>query len=454
MNKNQSVTREDLIDRLRPVEPFEPKIGIEIELGAVNPQSGKSVPYYGPNGTRAMLEAIWADDEWTPILEGEALLGIRRHDGVLITLEHGGALEYSSLPMASVGELVRVTQQDLLRFAQLVEEKCGSSLLAFGNTPFDTRADFALVPKKRARIMEEYCNSLGEEGSMAWRLMVQALSTQVTYDFASEEDMSRKMRALVPAAPVSTALFANSPIQDGIVDGVLSHRSQAWLQYDPRRCGTLPIALKDSMTFDEYVEWLFDVPMMFSASGGQYLPMHGRTFRELWEGDRDDLPHPILSTWNTHISAIFTDIRLRNTIELRSIDGQSFADTPAVPAFWTGIIYHPPSLDAVWNLFRHKTLEDVRKAQPEVCQKGLKASYGNDSVRELAAQMLEFARQGLQARINMGLENAEVLEFLNPLEEIISTGNTRAEQVLQRWDTEFARSPVKFVEAYRVKEQP
>jgi glutamate--cysteine ligase len=130
MAESQLLTKEELINFLRPIKPFEPKIGIEIELGAVDPETGKSVPYDGPNGTRAMLEAIWADDEWTPILEGDFLLGLKRHDGALITLEHGGALEYSSIPMANVGELVRVTQQDLLRFAQLVE-KCGSSLLAF-----------------------------------------------------------------------------------------------------------------------------------------------------------------------------------------------------------------------------------------------------------------------------------------------------------------------------------
>lgn len=451
MAESQLLTKEELINFLRPIKPFEPKIGIEIELGAVDPETGKSVPYDGPNGTRAMLEAIWADDEWTPILEGDFLLGLKRHDGALITLEHGGALEYSSIPMANVGELVRVTQQDLLRFAQLVE-KCGSSLLAFGNTPFDTRADSALVPKTRARIMKEYCGSLGEEGSMAWRIMMQALSTQVTYDFASEEDMSHKMCTLVSAAPVSTALFANSPIQDGIVDGILSHRAQAWLKFDPYRCGVLPIAMKDSMTFDEYVDWLFDIPMMFSAEGGQYLPMHGRTFREVWEETHDELPRPSLSLWNTHLSAIFTDIRLRSTIELRAMDGQSFADIPTVPAFWTGIIYHPPSLDAVRNLFRNKTIQDVKKAQWDVCQKGLRASYGNDSVRELAAEMLNLARQGLRARVDMGIEKEEVLEFLAPLEEIVSTGITRAEQVIQRWNSEFFRSPARFVEEYRVKE--
>ena len=66
--------------------------------------------------------------------------------------------------------------------------------------------------------------------------------------------------------------------------------------------------------------------------------------------------------------------------------------------------------------------------------------------------MLEFARQGLQARVDMGLEKVEIMEFLDPLAEIVSTGNTRAEQVIQRWNSEFARSPVEFVEAYRVKD--
>lgn len=450
MSESQSLTREELINFFQPTKPFDPKVGIEIELGVVDPKTGKSVPYGGRNGTRSILEAILADDEWKPIREGDALLGLKRHDGALVTLEHGGALEYSSIPMANVYELVRVTQQDLLRFAQLVE-KCGSSLLAFGNTPFDTRADSALVLKTRARIMKQYCENLGEKGSMAWRIMMQSLSNQVTYDFASEEDMSHKMCTLVPAAPVSTALFANSPIQDGIVDGILSHRAQAWLKFDPFRCGVLPIAMKDSITFDEYVDWLFDIPMMFAAEGGQYLPMHGHIFREVWERTHDDLPHPSISLWNTHLSAIFTDIRLRKTIEIRVMDGQSFADIPAVPAFWTGILYHPPSLDAVRNLFRDKTIQDLKKAQEDVCKMGLQASYGKDSIRELATEMLTLAHQGLQSRIEMGLEKEESLKFLEPLEEIVSTGKTRAEQVIQRWNNEFLHSPAKFVEKYSIK---
>ena len=55
-----------------------------------------------------------------------------------------------------------------------------------------------------------------------------------------------------------------------------------------------------------------------------------------------------------------------------------------------------------------------------------------------------------QASHGTGAERAVVLEYLDPVEEILETGTTFADRVLRRWDGEFGRDPARYVAAYRV----
>ena len=59
---------------------------------------------------------------------------------------------------------------------------------------------------------------------------------QVNLDFESEADMVDIMRLSIALQPVATALFANSPFDDGKPSGYLSWRSHVWQRTDPDRC--------------------------------------------------------------------------------------------------------------------------------------------------------------------------------------------------------------------------
>jgi glutamate--cysteine ligase len=449
MNNEQLLTRQDLLTFFSKDKTVTEKIGIEVELGVVNPHTGLSIPYEGTTGISAILEALLKTDEWTPIVDAGHIYGLRRADGTKISLEPAGTMEYSSPPIGDIATLVQTTQQEIFKMAEVAQE-LGAVLIAGSMLPFDKLQDTKWSPNHRYGLILDYLNKLGID-SLGECIMARSLSTQLTFDYVSEADMNRKMRSLVAAVPVSNALFANSPIEEGVADGTLSHRLRYWLRWDPARCGCLTPALSGSMTFDDYIDWAIQVPMIVAVVNGICQPMHGRTFASVLEHGFDNGTRPTFDNWRSHFSSIYTDIRLRNTIEIRSMDGLALEQVSGACAFWTGLVYHQPSLESLWKLFQNRRIEDYQKAQTEVCYKGLQAKYGKDSVRELALEMLKLAKEGLQARINAGLEQPIVLKYLDSIEEIAVSGRTLAERLIEQWKGEFAYSPAKYVEAYQVK---
>jgi glutamate--cysteine ligase len=442
------LTYQDLLYFFLKNEAVTEKIGMEVELGVVDPNTGISLPYKGTNGARAILEVLMKTDNWTPVYEENLLLGVVRADGCQVTLEPGGQIEYSSPPAKDLVELVQKMRQVVLSIAE-VARGLGSALIAGSMLPFDKPEDAKWAPKPRFQMTLDYLASLGID-SLGWCTMARTLSTQVTFDYLSEDDMNRKVRVLVAAAPVSCALFANSPIEGGVLDGVLSHRGKYWLRFDPARCGCIPPALSGSMTFNDYIQWAMEIPMIASMVNGVCQPMYGRPFSSVLNSGFDDGSQPTFDNWRAHFSSIYTDIRLRDTIEVRAMDGLAFEHIPSACAFWTGLAYHQPSIESLWKLLENRTLEDYQTAQAEVCVKGLKARYGEDSVQDLAIEMVKLAKLGLEARVNAQLEHPEVLSYLEPLEEVAFSGQTFAERLIEKWKGELQFSRDRYVEAYRI----
>ncbi len=450
MKKRPLLTRKDILAFFHKSQTIDEKVGIEVELAIVDSKTGISIPYEGDKGVRALLEALIMKEGWSPIIEENKLFGLKRPDGTKITLEPGGAIEYSSAPTTSLVALVNTMREVVLNIADIAQE-IGVVLLATGNFPFDKLGDIKWIPKSRVKVARDYLADFGAFDKLAWRTMAQTLSVQVNFDYVSENDMRRKMQALVGAAPVVTALFANSPIEAGTLTNKLSCRSEYWLRYYSKHCGLVSPAFTEGMTFDHYIDWLLSVPMFFRVKNRVYKATKEQSFSEVLDRGFDDGTQPTFADWLTHLSVIYTDIRLRNVIEIRSVDGQAFQNIPCVPAFLTGIVYHQPSVETLQKLFKEYTLEEYQAVRSEVCIKGLKAKYGKDSVREIALEMVRLAKEGLQARVKAGLEHPKVLSYLDPIEEVAASGLTFAERSINRWKADLQYSPANFVEAYRVK---
>ena len=109
------------------------KIGTEHEKMIFLKQTHQPVPYEGPRGIGAVLEAFRTKFAWDPVFEGENLIALTR-DEASITLEPGGQLELSGAPLDSshdtCGEMGRH-----LRETREITEELDLLMLNLGRNP-------------------------------------------------------------------------------------------------------------------------------------------------------------------------------------------------------------------------------------------------------------------------------------------------------------------------------
>ncbi|MFC5184974.1 glutamate-cysteine ligase family protein [Actinomadura harenae] len=426
------------------------RVGLEIESGVVDPETGRAAPFAGERGVGAVLRTVLAEWGGKPVHDAGELVGVRLDDEGLIGLEHGGQLEYSAPPAADVVTAVADVRRVLERLAEVVGRH-GLALVPGAHMPFDRIETIPWVPLDRGRFMRDHFARLGVAGDGGPEILSMSTSTQVHLDYLSEEDFAEKLRMQVAASPVVAALFVNSPLDGGRLDGLLSHRSRNWTRTDPRRCGVVPPALGGRFGFEDVIDWALGIPMIYYQDGaGRLRRAPDRPFVSVLQEGFDDGSRPGFEHWVAHMTQIWTHVRVRGTLELRAADGPAYPHLAAVPALWTGLSYHPPTRTAAWELLRHYTVAEQSAAVERLPAEGLRTRLGGDRVHELAAELVRLARTGLQARVGAGLEGAEALHYLDPLEEVLDTGRTFAEQCAQRWRTDLRGEPRRYVAAYRV----
>ena len=89
-----------------------------------------------------------------------------------------------------------------------------------------------------------------------------------------------KFRTGMGLAPIMIAMFANSPICDGQLNGYRSFREHIWTDTDKNRSGLLKFAFSPDVSFTHYVEYALDVPMYFIIRNHDYIDMTSMTFRQ------------------------------------------------------------------------------------------------------------------------------------------------------------------------------
>lgn len=404
----------------RPPSSF--LVGGEFERAVVRPD-GRSVGYDDPNGIRWILEQIHARQPgWVPEREGDNLIALVRENGASITLEPGGQVELSGAPHPTVAELaveMRANRQVLLDIAE------GHDLrwTATGLTPIMPIADIGWMPKGRYVIMREY---LPQFGDLAHWMMKGTCSVQANFDYVDEADCARKVRLCAGVAPLTTALFANSPLSENKPTGYLSTRGHVWTRTDPARTG-FPPGLRADYTHARWVQYLLDVPMMFYKRAGQWQPANGTTFRT-WMDHGIEGCFPTAADWDLHQTSVFPEVRIKRTIEVRGADcvGQDLA--LAFCALFTGLLYDEGAMDAglalVDDIERHGN-RDSRLAA--ACEAGLGATVDGARMQDWATELGAIAQRGLSAR------EPESAHLLAPLLERIASGRSPGVDVLEAW---------------------
>ncbi|WP_118137114.1 glutamate--cysteine ligase [Oceanicella sp. SM1341] len=409
------------------------RIGTEHEKFGYDAKTLTPLPYDGPCSIRAMLEGLRDRFGWDPVLEGDKIIGLTR-DGANVSLEPGGQLELSGAPLETIHQTCDEVNQHLAEVKEIAEG-IGAAFIGLGAAPVWTHEEMPVMPKGRYALMTRYMGTVGTHGT---QMMYRTCTVQVNLDFASEADMVEKFRVALALQPVATALFANSPFFEGKPNGHLSWRSRIWRDLDASRTGMLPFAFEDGFGFERYVEYALDVPMYFVYRDGKYVDALGQSFRDFLKGELPALPgeKPTLSDWADHLTTLFPEARLKKFIEMRGADGGPWRRLCALPALWVGLTYDQGALDAAWDVAKGWTAEEREQLRVDASVKGLHAEIAGRPLRDVAREVLEIAEAGLKARARPGAGGLipDETHFLNSLQDIVASGKTPAEELLELYN--------------------
>ena len=405
------------------------RIGTEHEKFGFDLKTLAPLPYEGKPGVRAMLEGLQRFG-WEPINEGPNIIGLKQ-GGAAISLEPGGQLELSGAPLRSLHETCAETNEHLEQ-VKTVATEIGAGYLGLGFHPSARIEDVPVMPKGRYGIMKRY---MPRVGGLGLEMMFRTCTIQVNLDFSSEADMVKKFRVGLALQPIATAMFAASPLREGKPNGFLSYRSHIWTDVDNDRSGMLPWVFEDGMSFERYVDYALDVPMYFVYRDGKYHDVAGKSFRDFMARKLPGLEHiePTMADWADHLTTIFPEVRLKKFLEMRGADGGLWRRICALPALWVGIYYDQSSLDAAWDMVKDWTAEERSAMREAVPKLGLKTPFRNTTVQALARHMLTISKAGLRLRGQTDSIGGTEEGFIEPLFQIVDSGRTRAEDILERY---------------------
>ncbi len=401
-------------------------VGLETEKLVVDRAIGTAASY---ERIRALLLRLDGIGGWQGIFEGENLIGLQGKRSS-VTLEPGGQLELSGKFCCDI----HCSWRDLNRYRQhivAVGEELGLLFLGLGTHPFSRLNEISWLPKGRYRIMSQYMLKTGDMGQ---RMMKQTAGTQVNLDFSDAADCSRKLRLSQRLSAVAYALFANSPLLEGQPSGFLSTRGEIWSRTDPDRCGLIEQLLNPAAGLNDFVAYALDVPLYFIERNKHYIDMTSSrfTFRQFldqgWNGER-----ATLNDWNLHLSTLFPEVRLRPQIEVRSADSLPPRFTPAVAAFYKGLLYSEDALTGAEALLLSIAPGEFKDLYQRSWRDGFKTVCRGGSFGEVITELLTLAQTSLRQQFAEAYSGADESHFLEPLKDLVADQETLAERLLKGW---------------------
>jgi glutamate--cysteine ligase len=422
------------------------RIGTEYEKVAVRRADGRAVPFSGPRGIEAVLRRLADRYGWEPLEEDGRIIALGGRKAS-VTLEPGGQLELS-------GQLCDSVHCAGAEFAEHIDEivtvgdELDIAFLGLGMQPITRVAEFERVPKRRYGIMWPH---MARVGTLGQRMMTQTATVQVNLDYASEADAMQKTRVGMGITPLLTAMFANSPLCDGDLNGYASFRGHIWTDTDNARAGLLPFVFRPSAGFEDYVDYALDVPMYFIVRGGEWFDMTALTFRQYWtHGDRGH--RATMADWSAHLTTLFPEVRLKGYIELRGADSQAPELMLAVPALAKGVFYEADCLQATWDLVKGWSWEERLELYHAAHRQALQARIRRIQLAEIARELVAIAIEGLHRQRALNAAGQDESIYLERLEHLVKRGRCPADAIIEKWVGEWDRDISRLIagSSYRI----
>ena len=245
------------------------RIGVEHEKFLFNKSDLKRINYEKIKKIFEMLEG----KGWELEYEKDKIIGLRR-ENQKITTEPGFQYELSGAPFKNIHS---VCSENSSHFNELKEvfNSVFITTSSIAYDPFNKLIDIPKSPKERYKIMT---SEMPKSGKLSLDMMYKTAGIQINYDYTSEEDFEKKFKIGNYLAPLTIALFANSPFNENNLSGYLSYRGKVW--QETNRGGIMPITF-EKVNFEKYIDNTINYPILFLKKKGKYFSPNYQTFKDL-----------------------------------------------------------------------------------------------------------------------------------------------------------------------------
>ena len=397
-------------------------IGVENEKFLFQEKNNVRATY---SDIKKVFEIFKKKFEWKEVKENENIVGLKI-DGKSISLEPGNQIELSGNKLSNIHEVCSESYDFQNQLDQICKE-IGLKTMSIGYDPITKLSNAPKNPKQRYKLMTK---EMPKGGKLSLNMMYQTSGTQINLDYLSEDDFKKKFKIISYLTPISIAIFANSTILENKPSGYLSYRSKVW-QNTSR--GGLPKIFLENMDFEKYADFAINFPLLFIYKNNDHKNLNNKTFGDFMKGSLSEVNNhlPTFEDLELHLSTIFTEIRLKKYIEMRSLDACEWDCHCAGPAFYTGLIYG--KLDESLDLIKDWKSEDVLKAYLDAPKKGLKTEINGKSILEWGKILLNISNRGLIDRNFKNKTGNDETIFLKNIEQILQQNKTKAEKTLENF---------------------
>jgi glutamate--cysteine ligase len=141
--------------------------------------------------------------------------------------------------------------------------------------------------------------------------------------------------------------------------------------------------------------------------------------------------------WVDHLSTIFPEVRLKNTLEYRGADVQRPEMSFALPALWKGLLYDDDSFRSLEGLVDSWSFPEVERQRDALARHGVRTKFMNREAVDWAGEVLQLAEAGLRRIGDQNEAGEDESVLLRPLRALLEASRCPADVLLERVGDDF-----------------
>ncbi|MFL2983798.1 MAG: glutamate-cysteine ligase family protein [Candidatus Neomarinimicrobiota bacterium] len=316
----------------KKTDPVNRKVGIEEEI-ILHTNDNKRLPVNPGNffSCRDLLKIL--NDE---------------NNGIgIYSLEPGGQIEWSSPPHRNLNTL----NQAMQKHHMLIEKVAFNNnlkIIDYALEPIYRPDEVELINEKKYHLMDK---NMVENGEMGRWMMRNTASIQVNFDTVGLDDVEKMAFIADCIHPIAAYLFANCPYKEKLKTGLVNIRNLIWEKTDNKRCRNLFDHRIESSRglVNKYIEYILDVPNIFQIDRKGNIVQSNGTIKDRLK-NLMELNSLTIKDINVALHQIFTNVRLKDLVEVRGSDRTPRGFEMSPVAFWVGLLTDMKVRDNLYNI--------------------------------------------------------------------------------------------------------